>query len=79
MIEHNSFKKEIYPFPSYFGSHSSMIDKEKISKDSNLVILKDEFGNYTTEKCRLDNGLADINRYRCSRLSKLFNKKEEGN
>jgi len=71
--------KKIVPLtPSRFGSHSSMIVESEIS-DENLVTLKDEFGEYVTEKSKLDTGLADPNRYAVSRISKLFvgHKKEK--
>jgi hypothetical protein len=40
----------------------------------NLVVLLDEFGPYTTSRNRLDNGLADPNRFAENRLDKLFEK-----
>jgi hypothetical protein len=62
-----------YAYPSLYGSHASMVIEDKDTKvEENEVICKDEFGTYTTEKNRLDNGLADPNRYRVSRLSLLF-------
>lgn len=63
-------------YPSAFGSHASMIDVEETAKleNSDFVVLKDEEGTYTTEKKRLDNGLADPNRYRTSRLIKLLSR-----
>lgn len=72
-------KKKNYSFPSVFGSHTSMINEAKTEKlqDKNLVVLTDEFGDYTTEKNRLNSGLADPNRYQQSRLDKLFNKRKE--
>jgi len=66
--------KKLYKFPSRFGSHSSMVNEEKTStlKDTSLVVLEDEFGEYTTERNRLDSGLADPNRYALARIDKLF-------
>ena len=52
-------KKEVYPYPSRYGSHRSMV----ISKDGDKVVCKDEFGEYETTVGRLDNGLADPRRY----------------
>tara|TARA_Y100001938_G_C8024956_1_gene397467 strand:- start:188 stop:424 length:237 start_codon:yes stop_codon:yes gene_type:complete len=57
--------------PSWFGSHTSMVvDHTKIetkNKDMELsgekVVCQDDLGYYITEKNRLDNGLADPNRY----------------
>jgi len=57
--------------PSWFGSHASMVvDHTKIetkNKDMELsrekVVCQDDLGYYITEKNRLDNGLADSNRY----------------
>ena len=52
-------------YPSTYGSHKSMIDEDNSSKleDDSLVICKDNDGFYVTQKFRLDNGLADPNRY----------------
>ena len=57
--------------PSWFGSHSSMVvDHTKLeTEDKNIklsegkVVCQDDLGYYITEKDRLDNGLADPNRY----------------
>lgn len=66
-------KKEKYPYPSYFGSHSMMVDGPKTGElgDPLLAVLKDENGFYTTERIRIDSGLADPNRYVSSRLRNL--------
>lgn len=62
-------------YPSIFGSHKSMIDKEKTQLLNNpmKVICTDEHGDYETFVNRLDNGCADPNRYVKKRLNKLFN------
>ena len=62
-----------YLYPSRFGSHASMVMEEESSKLENKseVVLQDEFGLYTTFRCRLDSGLADPRRYNESRLTKL--------
>ena len=62
-------KKEEYAYPSQYGSHASMVDEEatKGLNDTKLVVCKDEHGTYITERNRLDSGLADPNRYACSR------------
>lgn len=76
-------KKEVsnYKYPSRFGSHASMINQAATAElnDPDLVVLTDEFGNYSTYKNRLDNGFADPKRFNENRLSKLFSakKKEE--
>lgn len=62
-------KVKDYPYPSRFGSHSSMVKELVIP---GVVKLTDEFGDYTTEASRLDTGIADPNRFAESRLSKLF-------
>ena len=57
--------------PSWFGSHASMVvDHSELQiggKDIRLsedqVLCKDDSGYYVTEKNKLDNGLADPNRY----------------
>ena len=62
---------------SPYGSHEDMvvdpIDLEELDPDTrfaklkdNDVICKDDRGYYKTERSRLDNGLADPNRY-CDR------------
>ena len=68
-----------YAYPSYFGSHTSMIDEEETAKldKEDLVACRDEYGVYTTNKNRLDSGCADPNRFRESRLEKLFKKNEK--
>ncbi len=52
--------KEKYPYPSKFGSHKSMVVGlgEQV-----IVVCQDELGEYETDKWRLDNGLADPNRF----------------
>ena len=60
-------KKESPKFPSPFGSHSSMVQKElseELQKQQpQLAVLEDENGLYITETSRLDNHMADPNRY----------------
>jgi hypothetical protein len=67
-------KIQKYGYPSVFGSHKSMINASETEKlnSSDLVVLTDEHGDYTTEKNKLDNGLADPNRYKTSRVGKLL-------
>lgn len=58
--------------PSQYGSHASMIvDHATVELEDpvNFVCLEDENGFYVTERNRLDNGLADPNRYATSRLN----------
>ena len=68
-------EKEIQPtYPSDYGSHASMVDKEAtkalnegiefddLSSDASVVIDMDKV-SYTTTKNRLDTGLADPRRY----------------
>ncbi len=62
-----------YPFPSRFGSHSSMV----LSQNEDEVLCEDEFGRYSTSKKNLDSGLADPNRTATSRISKLFQSKKD--
>jgi len=45
---------------SWFGSHADMVIEEL---EDGKVVCKDDRGTYTTYKTRLDNGLADSNRY----------------
>jgi hypothetical protein len=58
-------KKAEYPYPSYYGSHASMVD-QTLTQELNQpgkVVCKDEIGSYVTTIDQLDNGLADRNRY----------------
>jgi len=68
-------EKEVLPtYPSDYGSHASMVDKEatktlnegiefdNLSSTDSVVIDTDK-GSYTTVKNRLDTGLADPRRY----------------
>lgn len=56
--------KATYPYPSQFGSHTSMIDNDATAQldDSKLVACKDAYGVYITERNRLDDGMNDVNR-----------------
>jgi len=72
MAKHRQYvpkKQGKYPYPSRYGSHASMLDKEKtgeLNKDKK-VVLEDEHGCYVTDEARIDSGLADPNRYNSSR------------
>ena len=66
-------KTETYKFPSRYGSHASMVFAD--AEEGDKVICKDEFGEYITEKNRIDNRLADPNRY--SATSRIARTKEE--
>jgi len=52
-------------YPSLFGSHASMINEEETAKlnDPKKVVLEDDLGLYTTDRDRLDKGMADPNRH----------------
>lgn len=45
--------------PSAYGSHACMIVREL---EDGKVVLKDDYGEYTTTRDRIDNGMADPNR-----------------
>lgn len=45
---------------SWFGSHVDMVVEELNEKE---VMCEDQLGRYKTLRTRLDNGLADPNRY----------------
>ena len=64
-------KPEAYTYPTRYGSHTSMVDMEKTGElnKENKVVIQDEHGYYITDESRLDNGLADPNRYKTSRLT----------
>jgi hypothetical protein len=68
-------EKEVLPtYPSDYGSHASMVDKEATKtlnegiefdnlSSTDSVVIDTDTGSYTTSKNRLDTGLADPNRY----------------
>lgn len=60
-------KKKEAAFPSPFGSHASMVNKElteELQKQHPaLSVLADENGTYVTETAKLDTHMADTNRY----------------
>ena len=57
--------------PTWFGSHASMvvdhsevqIGDTDVKLSEHQVLCEDDNGYYVTEKKKLDNGLADPNRY----------------
>jgi tellurite resistance-related uncharacterized protein len=57
-------KVSAYKYKTRFGSYSDMI----VTKGEVESVLVDEYGEYTTPNTRLDNNLADPNRYKQSRL-----------
>lgn len=61
MSRNTRLKKEIYPYPSKYGSHQSMVVEEL---NDGKVICEDEKGRYETTVSRLDNGEADPRRQR---------------
>jgi regulation of enolase protein 1 (concanavalin A-like superfamily) len=68
-------EKEVQPtYPSDYGSHASMVDKDETKKlnegiefddlsSTDSVVITTDKGSYTTVKNRLDTGMADPNRY----------------
>ena len=67
-------KEEPYKYKTRFGSHREMLKEEyqesfDTLKPKDKVLCEDEFGEYETEVCRIDSGLADPNRYTPSRGS----------
>jgi hypothetical protein len=65
MAKDTYIKKEVYPYPSRFGSHLNMMIKDN---SDGTVVCEDEFGEYTTNKRSLDNGLADVARFNSRRV-----------
>jgi regulator of RNase E activity RraA len=58
---------------THFGSHANMVIAiSGVMIGENEVICKDDNGYYVTEKTKLDNGLADPNRYTLSKRISLF-------
>ncbi len=58
-------KEAAYPYKTRYGSHEAMVVPEESEKlgDPALCVCKDEYGLYITDKKRLDDGLADVNRH----------------
>ena len=67
-------KKQQAKFPSVFGSHASMINKELTAElqkqHPESSVLEDENGAYITENARLDTHMADPNRYASEKYRK---------
>ena len=67
-------------YPSDFGSHLSMIDKEASEGlPEHLVALRDGEGLYITERNRLDSGLADANRYGSVAARQISTQRQDAN
>ena len=60
-----SNKGAVYPYPSFCGSHKSMVDEGETEnlRHPDMVVCKDNYGLYVTDKSALDNGMAD--QWRC--------------
>lgn len=56
---------KIITTPSSYGSHKSMVvdTPENLTLSEGYVVCQDDLGMYITEENKLDNGLADPNRY----------------
>ncbi len=54
--------KEKYPYPSKFGSHRDMCI-DRVNCPEGMCTCEDELGEYETDIWRIDNGLADPNRF----------------
>lgn len=67
-------KAEVYPYPSHFGSYSCMVVKDN---EDGTVSCHDEFGDFVTDKNRIDSNLADPNRYKESRIQRFFHGRKE--
>lgn len=51
-----SSSKEPYKYPTYCGSHASMMESKL---NDEWAVLKDDFGLYATKVSSLDDGMAD--------------------
>lgn len=62
-----------YPFPSHYGSHSSMVvGPVSVRTETGWeewLLLRDEYGEYLTTQDRIDTGLADPRRYEGERMA----------
>ena len=56
--DHKSKAVTVISTPSFYGSHASMVVEDL----GDVVVCKDDRGEYKTLKNRLDNGLADPSR-----------------
>ena len=56
--QRNTGPKVEYPYPSRYGSHTSML-VEGVEAMAERVICEDERGKYATEIGKLDNGFHD--------------------
>lgn len=63
---------EPYKYPSYHGSHKSMIVADHVVADDKFVVCKDYDGLYVTEKKNLDNRMADPYRFSSIEFRKKF-------
>jgi len=62
-----------YPYPSRFGSHSSMmVDPQPEDLGQDEVFLEDEYGQYVTERKFLDTGLMDPHRTNGSKRPRIL-------
>jgi hypothetical protein len=63
-------------YPSTYGSHRSMVDTKMTEelKQKGKVVCRDASGTYVTDESRLDNRMADTNRY-CGRVLKIEQEK----
>lgn len=64
-----------YPYPSRFGSHSSMVLGE--ADNNGMVPCGDEYGQYLTHYSNIDSGMVDPSRTDSRRLGKLFGGKKD--
>jgi len=65
VVKKKKDSKREMKYPSDYGSHTSMIDETETAKLKNKsqVALRDDCGIYVTDRSRLNNGMADPNRY----------------
>ena len=67
-------KKQQAKFPSIFGSHASMVNKDLTAElqkqHADLSVLDDENGPYVTENVKLDTHMSDPNRYTSEKYRK---------
>lgn len=64
-------KTDVNKYPSFYGSHASMVDSSIATNNPDYVVCKDDEGYYATECSRLDSGLADPHRYSQNRQQLL--------
>ena len=62
--ERTTGPKVVYPYPSRYGSHKSMVNEgaTEVLDIKSWVVCEDEVGRYVTRTKKLDSGMVDPHR-----------------